>query len=177
MPNRLVSQLVLDWQAEAVVQTLRSNITRALVAKCGPGMPADLIFDIQNSENQAELWRWFDAAVRVGSYDEFRDARSSPTPGAMPPGGPPPDDHSGALESALERWNRRAAGQVLEWQAEALRLALLRVLQKRCQAPVPSDLEGIIRITYDLRVLFHWLDIALEFSTCDSFRAATQPQR
>ncbi len=177
MPNKLVSQLVLEWQAEAVVQTLRSNIARALVAKCGPGMPADLTYDIQHSENQDELWRWFDAAVRVSSYDEFRSARSSPTPGAMPPGGPPADDRSASLEFALESWNRRAAAQVLEWQAEALRLALFRVLQKRCQAPVPSDLDSVVRITYDLRVLFHWLDVAVEVSTYDSFRAATRPQR
>ena len=140
-------------------------------------MPADLISDIQQSENQDELWRWFDAAVRVRSYDEFRTARSSPTPGTMPPGGPPPDDRSYSLEFALESWNRHAAPQVMEWQAEALRLALFRLLQKRCQAPVPSDLADVVGITHDLRVLFHWIDAAVEASTYDEFRVATQPQR
>jgi len=66
--------------------------------------------------------------------------------------------------------------QVVERQAEALRTALLRLLEKRGKAPVPRDLTEDIRVTRDLRVLLHWIDAAAEANGFDEFRAATQPR-
>ena len=76
----------------------------------------------------------------------------------------------------MEGWNVRYVSRVVvEWQAEALRVALLRLLEKRCKAPVPSDLEEAIRLTHDLRVLLHWFDAVADANAFDEFRAATQP--
>src|SRR5262249_7121106 len=56
-------------------------------------------------------------------------------------------------KQALEGWNVRESQQVLEWQAEAelrnQRANLLRALEKRRQAPVPSDLAEAIQATQD----------------------------
>jgi hypothetical protein len=71
----------------------------------------------------------------------------------------------------------RESQQVLEWQAEARRADLLRVLAKRCKAPVPSDLAAAIQATQDRDLLSRWFDAALEVNTFDDFRAAAQPQR
>jgi hypothetical protein len=174
---RFVSQVVVEWQTEAVVQTLRSNIPRALAVHCGAPTPPDVVFEIQNSADPEQLWSWFDAALRATSYSEFRAAIAARVSSAVPHGGPPTDDRSYTLESALEGWNRRAAQQVLEWQAEALRIALLRLLENRCKAPVPRNLEENIRLTRDLRVLLHWFDAAAEASTFDEFRTATRLPR
>jgi len=71
----------------------------------------------------------------------------------------------------------RESQQVLEWQAEARRADLLRFLEKRCKAPVPSDLATAIEATQDMNLLLRWVDAAAEANTFDDFRAATQPQR
>jgi hypothetical protein len=82
---------------------------------------------------------------------------------------------------ALEGWNVRESQQVLEWQAEAevrtRREVLLRLLEKRCKAPAPSDLAEAIQATQDMNLLLLWFDAAAEANTFDDFRAATQPQR
>ena len=39
-----------------------------------------------------------------------------------------------------EGWNVRVSQQVLEWQSETQRTNLMRVLEKRFKAQVPSDL-------------------------------------
>jgi hypothetical protein len=84
-------------------------------------------------------------------------------------------------QKALEGWNVRESQQVLEWQAEAevrtRREVLLRLLEKRCKAPVPSDLAEAIQATQDMNLLLRWFDAAAEANTFDDFRAATQPQR
>jgi hypothetical protein len=84
-------------------------------------------------------------------------------------------------KQALEGWNVLVSQQVPEWQAIAeLRLQranLVRVLEKRCKAPVPSDLAGAIQATQDMNLLSRWFDAALEANTFDEFRAATQAQR
>jgi hypothetical protein len=80
-------------------------------------------------------------------------------------------------KKALEGWNVRESQQVQEWQAEARRADLLRALEKRCKAPVPSDLAEAIQAAQDMDLLLRWFDAALEANTFDDFRAATQPRR
>jgi hypothetical protein len=79
-------------------------------------------------------------------------------------------------EQALEGWNVRESQQVLEWQAEAKvetrRSDLLRLLEKRCKAPVPNDLAEAIQATQDMDLLLRWFDAAAEVSNFDDFRAA-----
>jgi hypothetical protein len=79
-------------------------------------------------------------------------------------------------KQALEGWNVRVSQQVLEWQAEAKvklqRANVLRALEKRCRAPVPSDLAEAIQATQDMNLLFRWFDASLEMNTFDEFRAA-----
>ncbi len=91
----------------------------------------------------------------------------------------------GIWKQALEEWNVKVSQQVLEWQAEARAEALaeaevktrqadlLRLLEKRCKAPVPSDLAVTIQATQDSSLLVRWFDAAVEASTFDEFRGAT----
>jgi hypothetical protein len=82
---------------------------------------------------------------------------------------------------ALEGWNVLVSQQVLEWQAIAevktRRADLVRLLEKRCKAPVPSDLTEAIQASEDMNLLLRWFDVAAETNTFDEFRAATQAQR
>ncbi len=84
-------------------------------------------------------------------------------------------------KKALEGWNVRESQQVLEWKAEGelkdRRAALLRLLEKRCKEPVPSDLVAAIEATQDMDLLWRWFDVAAEVNTFDDFRAATQAQK
>jgi hypothetical protein len=84
-------------------------------------------------------------------------------------------------KQALEGWNVRVSQQVLEWRAEAAvetrRADVVRLLEKRCKAPVPSDLAEAIQATEDMNLLLRWFDAAAEVNTFDDFRAATQAQR
>jgi hypothetical protein len=84
-------------------------------------------------------------------------------------------------KKSLEGWNVRESQQVREWQAEARvehqRANVLRLLEKRCKAPVPSDLAEAIRVTQDLDLLSRWFDATAEANTFDDSRAATQPRR
>jgi hypothetical protein len=77
---------------------------------------------------------------------------------------------------ALEGWNVRVSQQVLEWQAEAelktRRADLLRALERRCKAPVPTDIAQAVQTTTDLDTLWRWFDAALDAATYDDFRAA-----
>jgi hypothetical protein len=83
---------------------------------------------------------------------------------------------------ALEGWNVEQSQQVLEWQAvaekrglvrgraEAKVEALLRVLHKRTQEAVPTDVQEAIRATEDFDQLDRWLDAAAEASSLAEFR-------
>jgi hypothetical protein len=82
----------------------------------------------------------------------------------------------GEWKKALEGWNVRVSQQVLEWKAEARREDLLRLLEKRCKAPIPSDLTEVIQATVDMSLLLRWFDAAAEVNTFDEFRAAMQPR-
>ena len=76
----------------------------------------------------------------------------------------------------------KVSQQVLEWQAEGRaegelttrRAVLLRALERRCKAPVPSDLAAAIQAMLDMKVLAQWFDAALEVDTFDEYRARTQ---
>jgi hypothetical protein len=82
---------------------------------------------------------------------------------------------------ALEGWNVRESQLVLEWQAEARvenqRANVLRLLEKRCKGPVPSDLAQAVQAAQDMDLLLRWFDVAAEASSFDEFRAAMQTQR
>jgi hypothetical protein len=77
---------------------------------------------------------------------------------------------------ALEGWNVRVSQQVLEWQAEAelkrLQADVLRVLERRCKASVPTDISQSVRTATNVDTLSHWLDAAIDAATFDDFRAA-----
>jgi hypothetical protein len=75
--NVLESQQVLEWQAEAVVKTQQANVLRILEALCGSAAPADVASTIQASRDPEQLSRWFDAALKAKSYDQFRAATQS----------------------------------------------------------------------------------------------------
>jgi hypothetical protein len=49
--------------------------------------------------------------------------------------------------------------------------ALLRVLELRFQAPVPTDLAVMINTQDDLAVLLRWFDLAVTCTALDDFRA------
>ena len=68
------SQEVLEWQAEAVVKTQRANILHILETLCGSVVPADVASGVQSSTDPEQLARWFDAALKARSYEQFREA-------------------------------------------------------------------------------------------------------
>jgi len=69
-----VSQQVLEWQAEARVETQQASVLRLLEKRCKAAVPADIAAVIRGTQDMATLSRWFDAAVDVNSFDEFRAA-------------------------------------------------------------------------------------------------------
>jgi hypothetical protein len=75
--NVRVSQQVLEWQAEAVVKTRQTDLLRVLEALYGSKAPADVASTVQASADPEQLSRWFDAALKLKSYDEFRAAIAS----------------------------------------------------------------------------------------------------
>ena len=87
---------------------------------------------------------------------------------------------SGAGEVALDGGlgvgrERDAAVLPAEAEVKPQRTNVLRLLEKRCQAPVPKDLAAAIQATQDMSLLLRWFDAAAEANTFDEFRAATQP--
>jgi hypothetical protein len=78
----------------------------------------------------------------------------------------------------LEGWNVEVSMQVLEWQEAAAKRAtlktkieaVLRVLRKRLDSPIPSEMEETIRGAADLKQLDRWLDAAADSSTLAEFR-------
>jgi hypothetical protein len=82
---------------------------------------------------------------------------------------------------ALEGWNVLVSKQVLEWQAIAelknQRANLVRVLEKRCKAPLPTDLAEAIQATQDMNLLLRWFDAALEANTFDELTLRSHPHR
>ena len=73
---RTVSQQVLERQALAVVKTRQEVLLRVLETLRGSPVPADVAALVQASADPEQLLCWFDAALKVASYDEFRAATS-----------------------------------------------------------------------------------------------------
>jgi hypothetical protein len=71
------SKQVLEWQAEAKVETRRVDLLRVLEALCGSKTPADVVTLIAACADPGQLSRWLDVALKVRSYDEFRAMISS----------------------------------------------------------------------------------------------------
>jgi hypothetical protein len=88
-------------------------------------------------------------------------------------------DVRGVWKKALEGWNVRVSQQVQEWQNEAAvktqQSNVLRLLEKRCKAPVPRDLATLIEKTQDIHQLEALVDAAALANTFDDFRSAIQP--
>jgi hypothetical protein len=72
--NVRVSQQVLEWQTEAKVEVQRENLVRVLEKHCKAPVPIDLAKAIEETEDMSVLRRWFDSALDVGTFDEFRAA-------------------------------------------------------------------------------------------------------
>ncbi len=70
--NVRVSQQILEWQAEAIVKERRAVLLRVLEKLCKAPVPNDLVTTIQATEDMALLENWFDAAVDVSTFDDFR---------------------------------------------------------------------------------------------------------
>src|SRR5262249_10807923 len=68
------SQQVLEWQAEARVETKRDDVLRLLRLRFQEEVPTDLAASVETSTDLNELTRWFDAAAVSPSLDAFRNA-------------------------------------------------------------------------------------------------------
>src|SRR5437899_6917662 len=75
-------------------------------------------------------------------------------------------------KQALEGWNVTRSEQVMEWQTEARRADLLRLLNRRFPPQVPPDLAAAIQKITDGDELTRWFDALLDSSTLQAFRAA-----
>jgi len=72
--NVRTSQVVLEWQAEAEVKTRRELLVQALETRCQSPVPSDLVEMIEGMQDRDTLKRWFNAAVVVTTFDDFRAA-------------------------------------------------------------------------------------------------------
>ncbi len=81
-------------------------------------------------------------------------------------------------KKALEGWNVRVPQAIVDWQNEGTlknqRANVLRLLEKRCKAPVPSDLANKIEETQEMSLLEALFDAAAVANTFDEFRSAIQ---
>jgi hypothetical protein len=77
-------QQVLEWQeearAEAIIETRRWSVLRALQLRFCPEVPADLAEAINKLTDPDELWRWFEASQTADSLASFRAGVESLTP-------------------------------------------------------------------------------------------------
>ncbi len=76
--NMQESPQVLEWQAEARAEGRAEgraeDVRRAIRVRLGTPMPADLERQLAALKHDAELDRWFDAALKASSLDTFRAA-------------------------------------------------------------------------------------------------------
>lgn len=76
--NVRVSQQVLEWQnearAEGELKRQRANLLLALETRGKGPVPSDLAETIQTTADMELLSRWFQAALKANSFDEFRTA-------------------------------------------------------------------------------------------------------
>ena len=72
--NVRVSQQVLEWQAEAKVETRRADVLHLLEDNCKAPVPTDLVEAVQRTTDMDLLLRWLAAASKANTFDEFRAA-------------------------------------------------------------------------------------------------------
>jgi hypothetical protein len=72
--NMRESPQVLEWQAEARLETRAEYVRRAIRLRFGTPVPADLEDQLSTLKSEAELDRWFDASQTAPSLDAFRTA-------------------------------------------------------------------------------------------------------
>ncbi len=75
--NVLVSQQVMEWQAIGAFKQQKALLLRALEKRCKAPVPNDLKTSIQATEDLSLLENWFDAAIEVSNFDDFRAAMQS----------------------------------------------------------------------------------------------------
>src|SRR5262249_53542999 len=69
--NMKESPQVLEWQAEARMETRAEDVRRAVRLRFGTPVPADLEDQLAAIKSEAELERWFDASLTAPSLDAF----------------------------------------------------------------------------------------------------------
>jgi hypothetical protein len=72
--NMRESPQVLEWQAEARLETRAEDVRRAIRFRFGVPMPADLEDQLTAIKKETELDRWFEASLTASSIDAFRAA-------------------------------------------------------------------------------------------------------
>src|SRR5260370_11656160 len=70
--NMRVSEQVLEWQAEARLETQARNLLRLLELRFPGVVPPELIEEVRATTNLAVLERWFEVAATAPSLDAFR---------------------------------------------------------------------------------------------------------
>ena len=84
-----------------------------------------------------------------------------------------------AWQQALENWNMQESQTMLGWirkgehagELRRMRAVLIRTLEVRFQAEIPSDLKAAVEGTNDLSILARWFDAALISPSLVDFRA------
>ncbi len=87
--NMEVSQVVLEWQAQAraegeargraeALPVVRRNLLRALEVRLQVTPPADVVPAVESQGDPATLGRWFQAALAANSTEEVRAAFNLP---------------------------------------------------------------------------------------------------
>jgi hypothetical protein len=66
------SPTVLEWQAEARLEAVRTKVLRLLEVRLQAPAPADVAARVTATSDLNVLNRWFDAAATTPTYDEFR---------------------------------------------------------------------------------------------------------
>jgi len=72
--NMKESPQVLEWQAEARMETRAEDVRRAIRLRFGTPVPEDLENQLVAIKKEAELDHWFDASLTAPSLDAFRAA-------------------------------------------------------------------------------------------------------
>ncbi len=91
--NMRESPQVLEWQAEAAAEASRKtraeDVRQAILIRLGTSMPTDLEERLAALKREADLKRWFNAALAAPSLDAFRVAvQNGERKRKRPPGDP-----------------------------------------------------------------------------------------
>ena len=68
------SESVMEWQAEAKLQTRIEDLIDVLQSRFGTELPSDLLQRIQSSTDVDLLKRWLERAAKARTLNKFRQA-------------------------------------------------------------------------------------------------------